>query len=880
MSSPPSNRKLVSIAFAIQYVEMVIQFVAVMILARLLSPSEIGTYSVAAFLTAMLHVLRDFGIAQYVIQTPDLTPAKLRSAMGMAWLLAGLVGAILLAFSGVAAQFYAKPELQALLTVMAASFALSPLGSITVNVLRRESRLDAVFWVRVGSTLSHTAVSIGLAAAGLGAISLAWANLASVCAFGLIANMARPAGMPWLPSFRNLRPVLAFGSVSSLGSAAQMAGTALPELIMGKTMNMAAVGYFSRATGLVQLFSRLVGEALSPLVLPYFSQTRNQGQALAPSYLHSVRLVTALAWPFYLVLAIVAEPMVSLLYGGQWAPSVPVVRLLCVASAASAVSLFATQAMVANRCLRASTMYSIITQGMKIAAVLATSTHDIATVGMALAAAECIALAVSCWFLRHTLDITPGQLLQTCRDSAFVASAAALPPWLVHVALARLSPALALPLCIAAAAVGWLGSLVWTRHPLGEQIVHILATPAVARRLPSGWLARLADWMRQRVPPVPLLSLPAILPGCGPAPRSVEDAGHHIPVSSGRIAMALALQAMAVQPGEKVLLPAWHSQAMVPPVLWRDAIPVFYRMHADGAINLDDVAAKLDGVRVLVVSHYYGFAQDMAAIRAFCDAHGLLLLEDCAHRFFSVGNAHPPGWHGDYAIASGMKFFPVYEGGTLLSSRHRLDGIALHSGGKGFEAKAVLGVLDKSFSHRRLPLAAAMLAPLLAVKQMLWRRYKQQRPATQALSPASSDSSFDFDPRWLHVRSAIFSRLVLHLVSRKRIAAGRRRHYLALQQAVAGLPGCRPWQPALPPDVVPWAFPLWIADADTVCEKLLADGVPLIRFGQPAWPGSQGVCANTDAIAAHVVGLPCHQGLRAAELARVIDCVQRALKPA
>ena len=373
----------------------------------------------------------------------------------------------------------------------------------------------------------------------------------------------------------------------------------------------------------------------------------------------------------------------------------------------------------------------------------------------------------------------------------------------------------------------------------------------------------------------------------GGRPPSVLDAGQVRRVTSGRVAIALALRQMGVRAGDEVLVPAYHSPSMVPPVLWCGATPVFYRIGAGASVDLDDVAARLGpATRAIMVTHYFGFPQKMAAIRAFCDAHGLLLLEDCAHGFFGEHGGRPLGSWGDYAIASSMKFFPIYEGGCLVSARHRLDAVTLRSAGLGFEAKAALAALENSFAHGRLPLLRALLRLPMRLKDLAWSALKARRTgaagaaAAPALAPASSDSGFDFEPRWLDKRSAWFSRAVMALVSTRRIAALRRRHYLALAEAARGRPGCRPLFDALPDGVVPWQCPLVFDDPEGVFERLHAAGVPVVRFAQQRWPGVDAAsCPESAMLARCVLALPCHQELREDELAWMAQQLRAALQP-
>ncbi|MBQ5947397.1 DegT/DnrJ/EryC1/StrS family aminotransferase [Massilia sp. ST3] len=390
--------------------------------------------------------------------------------------------------------------------------------------------------------------------------------------------------------------------------------------------------------------------------------------------------------------------------------------------------------------------------------------------------------------------------------------------------------------------------------------------------------------MRPRVPIAPILSASSFRRGGARADDarlpSVLDAGSARFVTSGRVAIALALREMAAGPGDTVLVPAWHSPSMIPPVLWRGATPVFYRLGPDGAADLDDIAAKAAGAKVLMVTHYFGFHQDLPALRALCDRLGLGLLEDCAHAFIGEHAGRPLGAWGDYAIASSMKFFPIYEGGVLVSRRHDLRSVRLRSAGPAFEAKIALNSLERGFDYGRLPALRAALWLPMALKDALWRlRARPGGAPAPALAPSSSDSSFDFDPRWVDKRSSLFARAMLRLASPGRIAAQRRTNWLRLDAALRGLPGVRPMFDSLPDGVCPWVYPLLADDAPQLAARLSAAGVPVVGFGRPLWQGvDASVCPNAARLSASVLSLPCHQELSAQELDWMIATVSGALR--
>jgi dTDP-4-amino-4,6-dideoxygalactose transaminase len=337
---------------------------------------------------------------------------------------------------------------------------------------------------------------------------------------------------------------------------------------------------------------------------------------------------------------------------------------------------------------------------------------------------------------------------------------------------------------------------------------------------------------------------------------------------------------MRVGPGDAVLVPSYHCASMIEPVVWAGARPVFYRIRPDTSVDLSDVASKLDSsCKVLMATNYFGFPQDLAALRAFCDERGIKLLEDCAHCFLGEHQGRPVGAWGDYAIASSMKFFPIYEGGALVSARHSLDGVQLQSAGKAFEAKALLNTLEDGFAYGRLWGAKALLSLPLRLKDVLWGRVKKRHAGGGAsIAPGSSDGGFSFDPGWLDKQSSLGSRMLLKLVSRTRMGKLRRRNYLALQDAVRGIPGCRPLFPALPDGVYPWVFPLLVDEPQELFRTLKLEGVPIIRFGEYLWSGvDASVCPASVDLSRRVMAFSCHQELRGSELDWMITKIKQAL---
>ncbi|HEX3452323.1 MAG TPA: aminotransferase class I/II-fold pyridoxal phosphate-dependent enzyme, partial [Solirubrobacteraceae bacterium] len=128
-------------------------------------------------------------------------------------------------------------------------------------------------------------------------------------------------------------------------------------------------------------------------------------------------------------------------------------------------------------------------------------------------------------------------------------------------------------------------------------------------------------------------------------------------VASGTAALALALTAAGIGPGDEVIVPAHTFIASALAVIHAGATPVFCDVQRDtGLIDPDGIVAVLGARTAAVIAvHLYGQACDMGAIGALARRHGLFVLEDAAQ-------AHGARWEGrrvgSLGDAAAFSFYP------------------------------------------------------------------------------------------------------------------------------------------------------------------------------------------------------------------------------
>lgn len=150
---------------------------------------------------------------------------------------------------------------------------------------------------------------------------------------------------------------------------------------------------------------------------------------------------------------------------------------------------------------------------------------------------------------------------------------------------------------------------------------------------------------------------------------ALTGAGYCLAVASGGYAMATALRAVGVGPGDAVLTNAFTLAPVPGAIASLGARPIYVGVTAELTIDLDDLGAKGDQARVLLLSHMRGHICDMDRLMEICDAAGITVIEDCAHTMGATWNGTPSGRHGVVGCYSCQTYKHVNagEGGLLVT---------------------------------------------------------------------------------------------------------------------------------------------------------------------------------------------------------------------
>ncbi|MEO5875176.1 MAG: oligosaccharide flippase family protein [Streptosporangiaceae bacterium] len=304
------------------------------VLARFLSPEQYGMFATALTMQMFLLVVNDLGVGAALVRSDrpvqEMLPTcwTLSVGGGLVCTLAAVAG------SGVMASALGSPNATGILQLMSLNILINGFVSVPASLLKRNfeqgKRLIADL---VGLTV-NISLTLSLVAAGFGAWSLAIGHVTGAALVGVLIMVATRC---W-PRFGFDR---GYGrQVAQLGLA--MAGAAVlliclqaaPQAITGHLLGPTAIGFFFIASNVANWPIQIVSTTVERVALATFAQARTDGRSLEETASAVIGLVVGIVLISGTALAVLAHPIIGVVYGRPWLPAASMLAGLALANVA------------------------------------------------------------------------------------------------------------------------------------------------------------------------------------------------------------------------------------------------------------------------------------------------------------------------------------------------------------------------------------------------------------------------------------------------------------------------------------------------------------------------------------------------------------------
>lgn len=472
-----SVRQALSLSFVQRLVGFVFSFGSVVIISRLLTPAEIGVYSVASGFVALIHMLRDFGVSEFVVQEQVLDESLVRTVFTMNLIIAWCLGGIIVASSGAIGTFYVEQGVTQVLRVLGFVFFLLPFGTTAMALLCRELEYGKLAKIRIGESIIRSCTAVALAYAGFTYMSIAWASVAGIAALIIGCTIwgwrYRVMGL----SFAHWKRVLQFGSNRTISDIASQLGEQSANLVIGKMLGMTDTGLFSRGYGVVNLYRTNVLGAIESVAFPAFAREHRETATAPELFRKALVYTTGISWPFFACGVILAYPVINILFGDQWNASVPLMRWLCVAALVGTLIYQCNRFLVALGRVTTVTRVELQYQLARIGITIVAAFYGITAV----AASQVLVYVIATVLYYRQMRIYDALTVRKCA-MALVPSVVVMLATCVVPAAIVLWPGLvarhmvpAFVVAFLGGGAGWLLAVVFVRHPLLDELKRVVA---------------------------------------------------------------------------------------------------------------------------------------------------------------------------------------------------------------------------------------------------------------------------------------------------------------------------------------------------------------------------------------------------------------------
>jgi O-antigen/teichoic acid export membrane protein len=319
LSTKPSFKRNAMWAVAGSFATVFSQVIAIVVLARLLSPYEFGVVTAATLVTQFALIFAEFGVGPYVVQRADLNENGIGTAYRISCFLGLLIAALVIVIAPLLADFLDAPELTLVLRVYSLMFLI--FGWYAIYDALTQRALDYSYLARadaVSFSVGYAGVSIYCAFLGFSYWSLVMGHISQMVIRGIFLRLRHKNLSQYQMSMTDARSIMHFGFGQTLSRIASLIASQADGYIVATRLGITAIGTYGRANQLVMMPAAQLGQIFDKLIFPHISQVQSEHQRPATIYLNALTGICILSFPVCVLFWVCGENIVNILLGAKW----------------------------------------------------------------------------------------------------------------------------------------------------------------------------------------------------------------------------------------------------------------------------------------------------------------------------------------------------------------------------------------------------------------------------------------------------------------------------------------------------------------------------------------------------------------------------------
>jgi O-antigen/teichoic acid export membrane protein len=454
-----------------------ILFAGSVVVARLLTPHEMGVFAIAMATIGILNTLLGFNVGAYVVREHNLQASTLETAFTINAILATLSGAVILVFSIIERRLLGNADVSKVLLPLSFVPVIGIFDFLPSQMLRREMNFKTIAMLDTGKSLITTSIVVTLAFAGFSYMSLAYGNLVAAIIGAIATNLVAGKHRRFRFSLRHGRAITIFGlRMMSIGGVSNIAQR-LSDIVLGQMLGLSALGLYSRASSISSLIFDNIYGAVTRVVFVRLSEEARMKRPVRDIFLLSFDVITAALWPLQLGLAVLSGPAIFYLYGERWLGAALPLSVLMVAQCVVLCFGMSWELFVVKDETARQTRLEVIRAIVGTIFFMIGCLFNLTAAAVGRIAEALAGLVLYRSHVQRLSEAAPGQISRIVMNNACLTIGAVLPSFVLMLSTGwshTTSPAMLVGAIFSGMLI-WIAVLARQRHPLYTELQNLIA---------------------------------------------------------------------------------------------------------------------------------------------------------------------------------------------------------------------------------------------------------------------------------------------------------------------------------------------------------------------------------------------------------------------
>lgn len=308
-----------------------VQFLVMLVMARLLSPNDYGVVGLLVVFVSIAQAFVDGGFSQALIRKKDRTEIDNSTVFYFNIVVSVVIYLIFYLFAPYVSVFYNMPTLTPFMRVICLSIIINAFGVVQRALFNANIDFKAQAKASLIAIVISGAIGITLALRGFGPWALVWQQLSNL----IVNTLFLWIYSEWRPllaySWKSFKELFSFGSKLLATSLLNAIYNNIQTIVIGKLYSAKSLGLYSRAAHFADLPSQQFTSVFMRVTFPVLCKVQDDMERLTSVYRRMLRVSAYIVFPLLIGMAAVAHPMIEVFIGKQWIECAYMLQIICFA---------------------------------------------------------------------------------------------------------------------------------------------------------------------------------------------------------------------------------------------------------------------------------------------------------------------------------------------------------------------------------------------------------------------------------------------------------------------------------------------------------------------------------------------------------------------